>query len=433
MRAAYALGLHVQNTDPNLSGAEKEFRLRLWWALWLLERHLVPLCGRPTAIIDRECLTPHPSTGFIAGYTPEPRIMDQCLILRIELAKVCQQAIHLLYSPSVVSKSWLSVQSDIRNLEDDLQKWLARVPADLDFHNTTSANHYPRGARTLGSYFYMTRILMTKPCLYHLGLGASREANDSANFIRAKGLECVHAAGNAIDLLQDSLDSAQLYEHGPWYNQVNFVMQACIVILLGISFDASRTHSVSDSVQKMKKAIGWFRDIAKHNAAAWRAWRHCLDLVVKLAPRIKMDVSDIPKSPPPFDPPELSDHHHSAYPGGFDVLPDMPFAGAGGVDPGVGASLVAVEPSTQAAEAHFPFSRSETQQKFSWDPQLEKMWLGVGIFDDIYPTNMDFSQAMPMQQDDYVTAAGMSSLPYHTVGQTDWDGMGGSSRPDAQS
>lgn len=52
VRYAYALALHLRNESQNMSDIQKEFRVRLWWSIYSLERLLEVRTGRPSAIDD---------------------------------------------------------------------------------------------------------------------------------------------------------------------------------------------------------------------------------------------------------------------------------------------------------------------------------------------------------------------------------------------
>lgn len=60
IRQALTLGLHVRSLATTLSDAQKEHRIRLWWALYSVECALGEITGRPSCITDRDIATPLP-------------------------------------------------------------------------------------------------------------------------------------------------------------------------------------------------------------------------------------------------------------------------------------------------------------------------------------------------------------------------------------
>lgn len=77
MRHALTLGLHVRSTAPTLSDAEKEHRVRSWWALYSLECTLNELTGRPTCIADRDISTPMPINVEESDLRTEQALYDR--------------------------------------------------------------------------------------------------------------------------------------------------------------------------------------------------------------------------------------------------------------------------------------------------------------------------------------------------------------------
>ncbi|KAF2101121.1 hypothetical protein NA57DRAFT_20564, partial [Rhizodiscina lignyota] len=291
VRAAFALGLHIRNEDPNLPELEKEARVRLWWALWLLERHLVALSGRPTALDDRHCSVPRPTAANVSNFLSfdahrSENIARQYFTLRIDLAKVVQDAIDTLYSPSIVKSYWSTVQVHIQGLENDLRRWRDRVPAALEFNAMERVGReYVRAARTLGFHYCMSRIMIYRPCLCPLDRRLEGQSDRSSQFNREAAKLCVAAAEDLIDLLPNGsdpefIDPVQLYQEGPWYDQVNLIMRASAVIMVDISLETSHSNGgMQRLASSITKLVAWLREMAKHNAAAYRAWETCIDLI----------------------------------------------------------------------------------------------------------------------------------------------------------
>lgn len=248
IRAALSIGLHIGNEDSSVSKSAADTRHRLWWALWLLERQLVMLTGKPTAINDSVCTVPYPESQY--------------LNLRVKLAKSTQNAIDMLHSPSPVPKTWDHIRKTIEMLGKEHQQWRDTVPSDLDF-DQLDANQQRRAARTLGFYYYMSTVLVTRHCLS--GLDQHMPQTD---FSSAGAELCIKAARKVVNLLPKSIDSIELYKYGPWYNQVNLIIQACAVLRFEMSRDPSSIpHLKSD----MERLSGWLSETAKHNVAALRA------------------------------------------------------------------------------------------------------------------------------------------------------------------
>ena len=352
IRAAFALGLHVRNEDVAILRAAKRARQRLWWALWLLERQLVILSGRPTGIRDSTCSVPRPNERIFNDFTPPTdleTLAERYLTLRIDLAKLTQKAIDLLYSPSAVAKSWATVQVNIETLEQGLQQWRYLIPVVYDFSNMQSIDsRYVRETQTLGLYYYIGRIMVTRPCLCNFDRQV-KLTKDSLEFIQTKAEGCVSAAENAIDLLPKSFDPVHLYKSGPWYSQVSLIMQAFAIIMLELSLGASHSSSVQTLTLKIEKVVAWLREMAKHNAAAYRAWKQCIDLLASLAPRMGMDMSIINMAPPEVNS-ASEERHRSVYPSTPNIKRPHGMSNAGEDHQPLSATLAAIELQSQQPE-----------------------------------------------------------------------------------
>ncbi|KAI9675074.1 MAG: hypothetical protein M1817_001481 [Caeruleum heppii] len=60
VRYAQGLGFHLRNDSKSLDNVQKEKMIRVWWAIYSLERLLGVMTGRPSAIVDSEVSTPLP-------------------------------------------------------------------------------------------------------------------------------------------------------------------------------------------------------------------------------------------------------------------------------------------------------------------------------------------------------------------------------------
>jgi hypothetical protein len=232
------------------------------------------------------------------------------------LAKITQKTIDLLYSPSIVTKSWSSIQVNIQSIDSDLHTWRDLVPPALDFKDSGDGRiEYERGSRTLGFLYYMSWMFATRPCLCRPDRRIVSQTERSSDFNHTKAAQCVMAARSAIRLLPESFDPVDLYETGPWYIQINVIMQACAVIMLELSLSPSRSDETEELITNAKAVVTWLREMAKHSTSALHAWRKCLDLLAGLAPRLGADISDIASVTPDANPDEHIGRHHSMFPG----------------------------------------------------------------------------------------------------------------------
>ena len=370
MRAAFALGLHVRDESTNISPADKEARMLLWWALWLLERQLVALTGRPTAIQESSCSVPRPGDG----QNPPRTFTSQYLNLRIDLAKLSQRIVDHLYAPSVVLQDWSSVQATMLMLESALLQWRSQLPHAYDFggkrgNDLANGN---RATRTLGFHFYMNVMLTTRPCLCDpRRMGRLSEEIMAATRKRAE--DCITAAKKTIELLSDSFDAVDLYQYGPWYNQVSIVMQACSVIMLVLSLRTVQLmiQSLLPTVERM---IAWLREMARHNAEAYRGWHQCISTLEALASRTDLDLSNINTSVPTWDS-DTKGRKHSVFPTTASIMKADPGSNKG--DAGHSEHLPPTPIGQFLQELDLQEDESFLGQGYPFSAIVDDMWSGL--------------------------------------------------------
>lgn len=82
LRSAFSLGYRVRNGDFSAMIAMQERHIRVWWALYSLERTLGVVTGRPSIIVDSWCSVPWPTP------IPEQQILDEMSAVQCTVAVV---------------------------------------------------------------------------------------------------------------------------------------------------------------------------------------------------------------------------------------------------------------------------------------------------------------------------------------------------------
>lgn len=337
LRYAYALGLHVRNEDPATSSTAKEVRVRVWWALYSLERLVGVITGRPSAIVDEHCSVPLPQPldedlsprdidssqleewyrkhtldqtpssisptsekpTLSAGYSTAPHITDppssfSYFVARVKISVITQKVLAGLYSAGTVIKSWQNVQGSMAESSKQLDHWHASLPPAFDFTRNMPESGFHRERLILGLYFYSTRILINRPCLCRLERRIKNQTSTSDTFNKRSAQACMQAAIAMTALLPDILDPIYLYKTGPWWSIIHNIMQAVSVFMLEMSYSAIHMpERVTEIVLNIKKLIRWLKKMSEDNGIAQRAYRMSMDLLPKVAIRVQADISDL--------------------------------------------------------------------------------------------------------------------------------------------
>lgn len=307
LRFAMALGLHVRNEDKSASGSKREVLIRVWWSLYQLERQISIMTGRPSIIVDLYCSVPLPAPFF------EQQTLDEGHVLNafrrsstasvvspgttlhqfsgsrsmsssisgaresdsgghfkaaVQLCVITQSILVTLYTAGTKIRSPDDLQQDIVQLDQRLDDWLARLPAEFNFQiyppgSTTSQTQTQRERTLLTFQFYSAKILLTRPCLRGLegNGGGAQDAMAQVDFTRRMADICVDTAKAVVDMLPNQPQPRFIYEYGPWWTIVHNLMQALAVLLLALSYSAGVQQDDLVLAGYCKKIILWLRSM----------------------------------------------------------------------------------------------------------------------------------------------------------------------------
>ncbi|KAF1983889.1 hypothetical protein K402DRAFT_307080, partial [Aulographum hederae CBS 113979] len=324
VRSAYGMGLHVRNDDPDLDHLKKEQRIRGWWAVFLIDKQVSSITGRPTSVIPGSCSTPLPvpfseadirselSHDVVSGWTDKMASQNvfqqeaghiqkvaqldlppdgQYLQQRILLAVINQRAMTELYAPSTTAKSWSEVQLTIVSLLNQLDGWRDNLPPGLKYDANSKGQSTP--ARTLGFHYNSIKMAITRPCVCRLDRRIPNQSSESHKFNNDTAKVCVTAAQTFVHQLRHVEDVQQLYKTGPWYCLIHMFMQAASILMLELTLQGVHLHeAVNNLVPMMKRLMIWLRDMGRDNHAAEKAYRIAFGVLRKVAPAVKIDISE---------------------------------------------------------------------------------------------------------------------------------------------
>ena len=346
VRQALSLGLNLRNQDRNLTESSKEIRYRVWWAIATTERTLSVMTGRPASFSAAHCSAPLPipldeasfmlsdgayqtsaidklrrastgesrstDTSFSASssvssrhkspsYPPTfqspggplevPNVAPNIGLFFFYVTKLSSlndDILHQLYPPSVLDRSWASVQSTASKCYERLERWRSALPAILDFTKSQQDREYTRARMCLAFSYYSALMITRRPFLCKM---ERRIPNQSA---RAKSIDVANAASSVsaakavVDMLPDQPDPAGMYQETPWWNMVHHLMQAVSIIMLELSLGAVHgLGSAEELLRAAEKTVCWLQSMAPDDMAASRAWKLSSELLQRVAPRVE--------------------------------------------------------------------------------------------------------------------------------------------------
>jgi hypothetical protein len=121
------------------------------------------------------------------------------------------------------------------------------------------------------------------------------QSDTSVDFNNRIAASCVQAAEDMTKLFPDEPDEEYIYEQGPWWCIIHYIMQAIAVFLLEIAYQAAHTgpNRRTEILWCIKKLLKWLRCLMPENPVAERANKVVLDILKGCPEGMRRDFSDI--------------------------------------------------------------------------------------------------------------------------------------------
>ncbi|WEW54832.1 hypothetical protein PRK78_000257 [Emydomyces testavorans] len=305
VRYAYSRALHLANTDPNITDEERELQVKVWHSLCSIERLLSFLTGLPSSIQDRfisvrlpRANDTYPSLNPAVGHLGAQAISGSrkgslschlnTFVASLRLDSIVSEALSALYSSSTVNRTWARVQQTVVDLDRKLAHWQSDLTPGL----IISPEHDNIAITPLIERMYLSlrflgaRMLINRPSLcdiYELNAAIPSQSEASRRLDTDAAVRCISAARSLVQLLPAHFDAAEFYRSTPWWCALNYLIQAGVVLMMEISFDAQHIPAETDDIiTESILVIRWLETLSATSDPARRA---CLSLnrLLKLA------------------------------------------------------------------------------------------------------------------------------------------------------
>ncbi|OAP58456.1 hypothetical protein AYL99_07546 [Fonsecaea erecta] len=342
-RHATALGLHMNITDPSVSGLDKARRARTWYSLYSLEILIAEITGRPKSIssadmtipIDLFYTVPQETEQFSGqtdnfrspgasrkiwlDYLNSSRSISQMtggavpwksfasvgrdvptsyLPQRLYLCRISDRIATQLYS-GTSNDSWFETQRKIGDLQSELRTWAENSPQEVSLQGHDPTDTDPRAKIELGLYYHSLEMILHRPCLCEVII--EDESSQSKEFNRSSARACIHAAMSMLSLMPDYPTAHEAYQLLPWWALLHFVSQAAAVLLLELALGAQHfKDEVPQLVTYLRKAMAYLWCMSGSSLSCYRAWRIFRQLLTEVLERHDgLDLKDVPSEAPP--------------------------------------------------------------------------------------------------------------------------------------
>lgn len=282
-------------------------------------------------------LTPPRSAppSWTTDIPPSPSLFFHFLV---DLSLISQSVLNKVYSIEGIREGSTQTEYRIQRYSLRMDHWLEKLPSSYQFNIPGAGpwhlNHsqlddeatpHTRERVSLAMNYYSARITLCRPCLslnYTRNTGPSNENTTRAQLRAELATNCLQASCALISIFPEQIDMTWLARVTPMWSTLHFLMQSTTALLLGLSYcslappqeqmqtpPSARSSRLSENpypallesdlstvFAMSKKAVGWMHTMASLDPAAKRACVLCDDVVRRIAPALKMDLSDWPSA-----------------------------------------------------------------------------------------------------------------------------------------
>ncbi|KAL8684848.1 MAG: hypothetical protein Q9218_008107, partial [Villophora microphyllina] len=324
VRCAQALGLHLTNVTPQMTGSQKNLRLGIWYSLLSLERTMTVITGRPSMIRDVDCSATLPPEGLedpdkhvrkampranshlwsragdASGRAlwshqekPVATVDSMFFVHFVELSSMADNALSSLYNARSRRTKWSELQGMIEKLSRKLDDWNANLPHSFQ---TNWSRQKPEGHSSrvaIGMLYHSTSIIINRPCLCRLDRRIAHQSAASNQTNIASANRCVSSARSILALVPNPPDPAMIYQGPLWWMALHHLKRATTVLMLEMTFMSSHTAEAdADILIDAKKAIAWLHALGQSSSPAYSSWITLSRLLVRAAEKFGGDLSD---------------------------------------------------------------------------------------------------------------------------------------------
>ncbi|KAI8934787.1 hypothetical protein NX059_008473 [Plenodomus lindquistii] len=263
VRLAMALDLHLENPSDTSLASDVTNSALVWWSLRTLESLLGSITNRPTSISLSHCSVSYPRISSYEDYASSTA-RNLRAFLRVHM--VSQAAVQALYSIGAAAQPWTNVLDNIEKYKDQLERLL---PVMSDHERLM-----------LHFSWCDAMIVVTRPCL-----GSRASINSSGKLLPRDGelaRQCIKAAQSTAKLLPDEPDT-HIFQNGPWWCLVHYIMRAVTVLLVSSSREnLSALIGTSELIASVTKLSKWLQWLQQKDTVAERGLQVVLDMIQRL-------------------------------------------------------------------------------------------------------------------------------------------------------
>lgn len=258
LRMAVTLGLHQETSNPDLDDAAKEYRRRVWWSVYSLDRIHSVKSGNPITIHDEDVGVALPSK------LPNEPEYCPAVVLRhyTKLSQICGEITTSIYRRT--PKKGSTLMTAVQKIIKALSQWHRELPDELRF-NPARISISRESVSTLLHYSQCINMTV-RPLLFYVvqkrlkaGLAEKeRDWKEGLTQTTIKVIEmCVSAAKDTINMMTIAAQKNLVATYG-YMDSEHAFSAAIVLVMVCVAFPTS-----PQNIKAMNAALELLRGMSQ--------------------------------------------------------------------------------------------------------------------------------------------------------------------------
>lgn len=270
LRMAVTLGLHQETSNPDLDDGEKEYRRRVWWSVYSLDRIHSVKSGNPITIHDEDVGVSLPSK-----LPTEPEYCPAVVLKHYtKLSQICGDITTNIYRRT--PKKGSTLMTAVQKIIKALSQWHRELPEELRF-DPARISISRESVSTLLHYSQCINMTV-RPLLFHVvqkrlkaGLAEKeRDWKEGLTQTTIKVIEmCVSAAKDTINMMTIAAQKNLVATYG-YMDSEHAFSAAIVLVMVCVAFPTS-----PQNIKSMNAALELLRGMSQRGNSHMAA-RHDL-------------------------------------------------------------------------------------------------------------------------------------------------------------
>ncbi|KIK65651.1 hypothetical protein GYMLUDRAFT_364676 [Collybiopsis luxurians FD-317 M1] len=278
IRRAQDLGLHLSGRRLPITPFEREYRRRVWWCVYGLDRVLSIALGRPSGTHEDDFDVEMPSelddaqlSTLRDGISTHPIMKGKTymtgFVALLGIYVIAGKIMRFAQSSHIEDAKSERTKKTIRDLDSELYNWIHRLPPEVRFAANNSTNSKMLALCLIAFFVYYSAIInLHRPFIPdHL---------TSSSDLTSLG-QCLTAARSCIRIGEITQEMLPASHHLAF--AVQYITLSAVLLLRSITY-VNQEDLVSAIISDAEKAI----KILEGMEAAWPASKRCREIVSDL-------------------------------------------------------------------------------------------------------------------------------------------------------